>query len=276
MTGESYFFADHYWDAEMAYEQLLKKYQHSRHIDSVQPRRFAIAQYWLQTWRQDKPAFYAVNLTDESKPTRGMFGHSMRVFDRIRLDDPTGRLADDATLAMANAYLKDHKFLIADEHYTDLRKTFPSSEHQFQAHFLGMKAKLEAYQGPDYSANALIEAEKLIEQMRKQFPVDAEREREYLNREAARIRWLKAERDFLVAKRWDRRAEYGAARYYYQHLVADYPETPFGQQAAERLREINGLPDIPPQPLPWLVAAFPEEQDVKPLLNAPAAGTNWR
>ena len=268
MAGESYFFADYYWDAETNYEMLLKKYQNSKYIDAVQPRRFAIAQYWLELHRKDPQAFYELNLLDESHPMRDAFGHAMRVFDRIRLDDPTGKLADDATLALGNAHFAAGKFIKADEYYTDLRKTFPSSEHQFQAHFLGLKAKLEAYQGPDYSAEAINGAEKLVDQIRKQFPIDAQREREYLDREAARIRYLKSERDWLMAKRFDRRAEYGAAKHYYTGLVEDYPDTPFGERARQRLREIGGEPDIPEQPLSWLVAMFPEDDEVKTLMNA--------
>lgn len=272
MAGESSFFADHYWDAETNYEMLLKKYQNSKYIDAVQPRRFAIAQYWLELHRKDPKAFYELNFFDEATPTRDAFGHAMRVYDRIRLDDPTGKLADDATLALGNAYFAAGKFMKADEYYTDLRKTFPSSEHQFQAHFLGLKSKLEAYQGPDYSADAINGAEKLVDQIRKQFPVEAQREREFLDRESARIRYLKSERDWLMAQRFDRRTEYGAARLYYSGLVADYPETPFGGRAKQRLQEIGGEPAIPEQPLDWLVAMFPEDDEVKTLMNA-SSGT---
>lgn len=276
MAGECYFFADHYWDAETNYEKLLKEYQNSKHIDAVQPRRFAIAQYWLALHREDPRAFYELNLLDESTPTRDAFGHAMRVFDRIRLDDPTGKLADDATLALGNAYFAAGKFMKADEYYTDLRKTFPSSEHQFQAHFLGLKSKLEAYQGPDYSAESINGAEKLVDQIRKQFPVETQREREYLDREAARIRYLKSERDWLMAQRFDRRAEYGAAKHYYAGLVTDYPDTPFGERARQRLREIGGEPDIPDQPLGWLVAMFPEDDEVKTLMNASSSTPTLR
>ncbi len=272
MAGESYFFADHYWDAEIAYEMLLKKYQNSKYLDAIQPRRFAIAQYWLGLHRENPKAFYEINVFDQSTPTRDVFGHAMRVFDRIRLDDPTGKLADDATLAMGNAHFAAGKFIKADEYYTDLRKTFPSSEHQFQAHFLGLKAKLEAYQGPDYSADAILGAEKLVEQIRKQFPREAQTEREYLDREAARIRYLRAERDWLMAQRFDQRAEYGAAKHYYAALIESYPETPFGERAQQRMNEITGQPDVPEQPLSWLVAMFPDEKDIKPRLNAESIG----
>ena len=45
-------------------------------------------------------------------------------------------------LAAANAYFAAADYFRADALYTDLRKAFPSSEHQFIAHFLGLKTKL--------------------------------------------------------------------------------------------------------------------------------------
>jgi outer membrane protein assembly factor BamD (BamD/ComL family) len=123
----------------------------------------------------ESQAFWEFNFFDKRRPMRDTFGHAVRVFDRIRIDDPTGRLADDATLAAGNAYFTAGRYLEADNFYTDLRKTFPSSEHQFRAHLLGVQAKLRSYQGSDYSGIPLDEAEKLIKQIRRQFPHEAEK-----------------------------------------------------------------------------------------------------
>ena len=76
-----------------------------------------------------------------------------------------------------------------------------------------------------------------------------------------------------MAKRFDRRAEYGAAKHYLTSLAAEYPDTPFGERARQRLREIGGEPDVPEQPLGWLVAMFPEDDEVKTLMNASSSGT---
>mgnify|MGYP005847482653 CR=1 FL=1 len=266
LLGECCFFADRYSQAEEAFGRLVKRYPRTRYLDSVQARRFAVAQYWLQLDEQQHRPWYAVNLTERSRPVTDTFGHAVKILDRIRLDDPTGKLADDATLALANAHFARGEFLKADEYYTDLRKTFPSSEHQFRAHFLGLKAKLESYQGLEYSGKPLEEAAKLASQIRKQFPVEAQAERDYLARAFAEIRYRQAEREWHRAQRHDRRAEYGAARIYYDTLARDFRDTPFGQQASERLAAIADRPDVPPQKLAWLVKMFPERETVKPLL----------
>jgi len=267
MVGESYFFADRYPKAEAAYEQLLKQHPHSRYLDQVQPRRFAMAEYWLSLSREDPQSFYELNVADASRPGRDTYGHALRIFNRIRLDDPTGRLADDATMAIANAHFANGQFLLADEHFTDLRKTFPSSEFQYHAHLLGMKSKLLTYEGPDYSGVPLNEAETLFDQLRKQFPMQIRDDAEYLATEGARIQFLQAERLWERAQRRDRRAEYGAAKFYYDLLLRDFEDTPFATKAAARVAEIQGLPNVPPTRLSWLTSLFPDEETVQPLLT---------
>ena len=46
----------------------------------------------------------------------------------MRIDDPTGKLADDATIALANAYFEQERYLDAADTYEDLRVNFPSSQ----------------------------------------------------------------------------------------------------------------------------------------------------
>ena len=267
MAGESYFFADHYPHAEEAYELLLKDFSHSRYLDQVQPRRFAIAEYWLELHRKDPAAFYEVNLTDDTLPLRDAHGHAIRIYDRIRLDDPTGKLADDATLAAANAYFANADFLRADQYYTDLRVTFPSSEFQYHAHLLGLKSKLLNYRGADYSSVPLDEAEKLFGQLRKQFPHQLHEDAEYLARAGAEIRYKQAERIWQRGQRSDMRAEYGAAKFYYRNLLEKYADTPFADKARTRIDQLAGEPDVPPQRFGWLTNLFPDEDTPQPLLT---------
>jgi outer membrane protein assembly factor BamD (BamD/ComL family) len=266
LAGESYFFADYYPKANESFEMLLKKFPHTKYMDLVEARRFAIADYWLKLNEIESQAFWEFNFFDNRRPMRDAFGHAVRVFDRIRIDDPTGRLADDATLAAGNAYFASGRYLEADNFYTDLRKTFPSSEHQFRAHLLGVQAKLRSYQGTDYSGIPLDEAEKLIKQIRRQFPHEAEKERDFLTRAYAEVRFNKAQREWNMARYYDRRGESGAARFHYAVVANDYAETPFSRRAADRLVELGDAPDVPPQPLVWLVEMFPKEEDLRPLM----------
>jgi outer membrane protein assembly factor BamD (BamD/ComL family) len=158
----------------------------------------------------------------------------------------------------------------ADEYYGDLRTAFPTSEHQFKAHYLGLKTKLLCYQGSNYGGDALNEAEKLIKQIRKQFPKEAQDEKEFLSRAYAEVRFKKAEREWDAAQYFVRRGEYGAARLYQRTLVEDYEDTPFAERAQKQLAEQKDYPDVPPKYFEWLVDAFPREQPAKPLFYSDA------
>jgi TolA-binding protein len=268
MAGESYYFADNYDQANLTYEKLVKAFPNNRYQDQIDQRRFAIARYWLELDRQNPESFYYVNWFNKERPVRDARGNGLRVFSKISIDDPTGRLADDAVLAAGNEHFSSGDFYKADEKYTDLRKAYPSSEHQFLAHFLGLKAKLECYQGPAYGGTALDEAEKLIKQIRRQFPQEAQKEREYLDRAAAEVRFKKAERLMFIGQYYDHRSEFRAAQHYYAQVVQDFPDTPLAKTADERITQVAGLPPVPAKQLPWLIALFPESDKVKPLIEA--------
>jgi outer membrane protein assembly factor BamD (BamD/ComL family) len=264
MAAESYFFADSYPKANTYYEKLIKKYPGTKYMDTIDARRYAIAQYWLEITDRTPESMWGMNLTSARRPWRDTRGHALRIYDKIRIDDPTGKLADDATLAAANAHFVAGNYFKADEYYGDLRKAFPMSEHQFKAHFLGLKTKLLSYQGSQYSGDALDEADKIIKQIKRQFPNEARQEHEFLARAAAEVRFKKAEREWDLAQYYVRRGEYGSARLYQQTLVDEFDDTPYAERAREQLGEQRDLPAQPTKYGAWLVDYFPREEPAKP------------
>lgn len=267
-AGECAFFTDQYPKSNEYFEKLIKAYPNNRHMDVVDQRRFVIARWWVEETDKSKEPWWQVNLTNNAKPWRDTRGHAMRLYDKIRIDDPTGRLADDATLAAGNAEFSEGDYLRADDFYEDLRNNFPTSEHQFTAHFLGLKSKLLNYRGSSYSGDDLNEAEKLVKQIRRQFPNDYERERDFIDRTSAEIRYKQAEREFDRGAYYDFRGEYRAAIMHYQIVLKKFDDTPFAERCQKRIPEIANLPPVPPQKLPWLVNLLPEPDDIKPMVQA--------
>lgn len=265
MLGESFFFADHYPKSAQAYETLVKKYPNTRYIDAVDKRRFAMGRYWIEHQEVNPDWPVTPNLFDKDRPLFDKFGHGVRVLDKIRFDDPTGKLADDATMAAAVAQFKAEDYGRADELFTDLRKSFPNSEHQFQAHVLSLKCKLKIYQGPDYSLKPMDDAEAILKQIHRQFPQQVAEEREFLTNAWKEIRMNKVLHDWSMAKYYDRRNEHGAAREYYQRVREQYSDTSLAEEAAKRLDQLAEKPAKPDDPLPWLTRIFPTPERQKPL-----------
>ncbi len=271
MAAESSFFAEDYTKAENYYTKLVKDYPRTRYLDLVDSRRMAISLYWLQVAETKKSPFQVVNLTDKKLPWSDVDGHGRRVLEHLRLDNPTGKLADDATMELANEAFKKNDYQTAADTYSDLRMTYPDSPHLFKAHFLGLKAIVETYQGAEYDASSLDEAEKLVKKIVRSFPKEAQEEQVYLNRIFAEIRYKKAERLWFQADYRMKKGENNAARGYLNDVLKDYSDTPFAEKATEALAKIEDRPGDPPQRFEWLANMFPESDKVKPLIAVPEA-----
>ncbi len=267
MQAESLFFANRLTDASKVYEKLQKDFPRNRHNDRVAARLFSISRYWIDAARAGDDSWFKLNLTDSKRPTYDAKGHAIRVLDQIRYDDPTGRLADDATMAAAAEYIRQKDFEKADEFLTDLRETFSDSDHMFLAHLLGIRCKMEVYAGPKYSGLVLEEAQDLVQKTRTRFP-DKLRDKKYsemLARAAAEIAFHRAERLANRAQYRENRKEYGAAREYHRRLLAEFPDTPQAGESRKRLAQIENLPSAPTQRLAWLTEILPDTTKSTPL-----------
>jgi outer membrane protein assembly factor BamD (BamD/ComL family) len=259
LLGECYFFTDQYPKAQDTYDNLLKKYDNSRYLDTVVRRLFAIGHYWEQL--EDKNPHWPItpNLTDGERPLFDTFGNALKAYETVRLKDPTGPLADDSIMATASAYFRKGRYEDAAYYYDLLRKEYPQSEHQLQAHVLDLQSKLRMYQGQMYDGRPLDEAEKIADQTIRQF-------RHQLGAEAARVAETrdriaeqKAQRDWATAQFYEGKKQFGAARLYYQYIIKDHPASETARRAQARLEEIRNEPDQPVNRFRWLTDLFEED-----------------
>ena len=115
-------------------------------------------------------------------------------------------------MATANIYFQRGRFDDADYHYTLLRREYPRSELQFEAHLLGLQSKLRKYQGEDYDGTPLEEAKTLVKQLRMQFAGRlSNEEKERLRTVEGQLNLEIATRDYRMAEYFDGTKHYGAA-----------------------------------------------------------------
>jgi outer membrane protein assembly factor BamD (BamD/ComL family) len=260
MSGEANFFADRYQAAEDAYGMLLKKYPSTTRLDKITNRRFAIGRYWELKHASAPHWPLTPNFADKTRPWFDTAGHAIKVYERIRLDDPTGPLADDATMATANYYFVNHRYEDADYYYGLVRSEFPKSEFMLQAHTLGLQAKLLKYQGPDYDGTPLKEADELTKTLLTQFPAELGAERERIVKVQAEVRRQQAHREYSLAEYYHKGKHYGASKMYYESIAKLYPETELAKQSIARIEEVRGQPDSPEDKFEWLTGMFPESK----------------
>lgn len=263
LKSESEFFSDQYPEAHDTIGGLLKKYTNTRHLDTVVAREFAIGRYWEQLY-SSKPALpVQPNVTDGTRPLFDAFGYAVQAYERVRQNDPGGPLADDALMALGNAYFRRGQFENAAYHYDLLRKEYPNSDHLKNGNLLGLQAKMRVYQGSFYDGAPLKDAEKIADQTLQQFGKQLGDERERVARARAQIAEEKANRDFIIGKYYENRKSYGAAKLYYRSIVKEHPQTQIAAQAKTRLEAISDEPDEPPSRLGWLINTL----DPKPTIR---------
>lgn len=260
MRAESLFFADHYPGSSDAYARLLKEFENSRFLDTAVRRQFAMARYWEELQRKNPKYVISPNFFDRTRPMFDTMGNAIAAYDSVRLNDPTGPLADDSIMATANVYFVDERYSDADHYYDILRKDYPKSDYQMPAHILGYQAKLRMYQGPLYDQSPLVQARDLGRNTLLQFG-------DQLGEERARIetsqRWVGdqlAARGWNMAQFYENTAHYGAASRYYQVVVDEHAESQYAELARQRIGDIADEPAVPAEKLTWLANLFPGEK----------------
>lgn len=268
--AESYFFANEYSKAVGKYNDLLDKYPNTQHLDKVVRRQFDIARYWEKHHDHEPHWVTTPNLLDDTRPWFDTLGNAMKTYETIRLKDPTGPLADDSIMATANSYFLRGRYNDADYNYQLLRTEYPQSEHQFEAHILGLQCKIRKYQGPNYDGTPLEEAKKIVKQLKQQFGGQlTPEERDRLNTQLAQLNQAVAERDYSVAQYYDETEHYISAKYYYAKIAREFPESELAAKSRERYEQIAGEPDHPESSVGWMLDMFPENAERKALQQVP-------
>lgn len=267
LEGESFFFADRYVQANRAFEGLVADYSGSRYLDRAEQRRYSIALFWLNLKKNGAK----VALNDPKRPRFSLAGEAQRILHRIRIDDPTGKLADDATFTLATAYMDSGRFEEAADTFSYLRKDYPGSEYQFRSQMLELESLMKSYKGPDYDGTPLAKAQELRKQIATQFPDEASQNQDILAQQGALITNQLAQRDVEVGQFYERRGENRAAKIYYEKAQSDFSDSVFANELGQRIETVASLPPVPKPPAEWIKKVFPDAKSEKSII--PAGGT---
>jgi outer membrane protein assembly factor BamD (BamD/ComL family) len=250
LAGECYYFADDYPNASTAYQQLVIKYHHSKHVDNATRRLFKIGQYWEA---ESERSFSTFNFSNKSLPRYDTFGFAKKAYETIYINDPLGPVSDDALMALATAYYKrgryqgDDNFNQAAYYYKQLREEYPLSPHIAKAYENELYARTQAYLGSEHPERTLEEARKLAEVTLRQFGNELDStDRAGIVEIKEAILDKKAERLWTIGQFWDKKRYYGSARLHYERLIDEYPTSEYADRAQKRLIQIEKLPDTPP------------------------------
>jgi len=270
LMAESYFFSHDYADAVDIYDRLIKENASSKHLDKVIRRQFDIARYWEEHHQHEPHYATTPNLFDDTRQFFDTLGRALKVYENIRLNDPTGPLADDAIMATGNSFFLRGRYRDADYNYELIRTEYPQSEHQFEAHILGLQCKLQKYQGPDYDGAPLLEAKRLVKQIKVQFAGKLdEQERARLAIDEAALQKQLATRELKRAKFYEENGHNASAKFYYAKIQRLFPNTPIANEAQQQYVALEGKPDSPPVLMADVIKLLPDNAEREAVKQVP-------
>jgi TolA-binding protein len=251
--GEIRFRKGNYVGAHDTFEELVKDYPGTPHLDDAVAREFEIAQIWLN---QARPAEDREPLPWHARFKGGLpiidsGGHAVAVLEHVRQNDPTGPLADDAVKLIADHYAASGDHENAAFYYDQLANDHPKSPMLHDALVSSVDAKLNAYIGPEYDFAGLAEARETARRAMQLFPerqasTDSGND---LYNTLDLIADQEAERAFTYGEYFRSAGYIISAEYYFGMIAQKWPKSPWAEQAKAQLAELAELPREESRPL---------------------------
>ncbi|MCH7870586.1 MAG: outer membrane protein assembly factor BamD [Planctomycetes bacterium] len=156
-----------------------------------------------------------------------------RVWERI----PGTRMGEQALRLIADYYFAVGDFDLAQDEYARLVREYPSGRFTSQAMLRSAEAAEAAFPGIKFDDRALLEAEERYRQFRAAYPGrarDEDVESRLLN-----ISLRRAAKDLDIAQWYETARRPGAAAYYYQMILRDWPDSLEATTARQRLEALG-------------------------------------
>lgn len=249
--------------ANTTYEKLLNNFPGSPHLEKAVAREYAIADSWLAAGESQPkgkdpskpPGTPASPAKDDAvrtaswsdhfngrMPLVDVDGHALKAMEHVRQHDPTGPLADDATLRIADHYFARGDYENASAHFEQLIKDHPKSALLQRAQIGLIDSELKGYLGPEYDAAGLEKAAQTIRQTMTSFPDRPAALTEKLYHDLDLIADQQAAIAFHNGQFYKRTGYASGAEYYFGEVRARWPKSPWAEKAQAELASLAKMP----------------------------------
>ncbi len=234
-----------YVGAHDKFEELIKNYPGTNYLEKAVAREHEIAQIWLsqsnsEIETESKLPWYA--RFNGGLPFIDTSGHALQTLEHVRLNDPTGPLADRATKDIADHYFRKGDYESAAVYYDQLVNEYPKSPLLHSALLASIDSKMKSYIGPEYDFKGLEEARATTRKTLQMFPERLVSTGDELYQTLDLIADQEAERDYTVGSYYRRAGKVVSAEYYFGKIVAKWPKSEWAAKAKVQLAELAEMP----------------------------------
>ncbi|HYV36821.1 MAG TPA: hypothetical protein VE988_14025 [Gemmataceae bacterium] len=248
-----------YPGASERFIQLLNTFPSATHGQEAREHLFNIANYWLDETRdqmeqaknvKDGKAWITMPIMpvhwETSKPLLDIEGHALRLLDAVYMTNPMSAgdpsmLGEKALFYMGSVKFYREDYRDADHYFFQLVQNYKNGKFAPKALQLSIICKEICQGGAPYDARRLQEARDLIERARTAYPELQKTQGQWLDKQAVDIHNLQAEKDYEIARQFERTGHPGSAHFYYELVRRRYPGTTFAEKAEKKVIELRGL-----------------------------------
>jgi TolA-binding protein len=136
-----------YFAALLSFVRLLTEYPATGYLDQAVRREYEIAQLWMTQLDHQAPAGKKLPWfarLDGRLPLFGTREFALEALELVRHNDPTGPLADDAAVKLADYYMKRDEFDTAAQYYAQVAADHPKSPLSLYARRAAFRARIRS------------------------------------------------------------------------------------------------------------------------------------
>ncbi|HVT82412.1 MAG TPA: outer membrane protein assembly factor BamD [Phycisphaerae bacterium] len=205
------------------YEDLLNGFPTTELYMPTLEREYNIADAFLNGYKRKFLGFRVLPATEDA----------LELLDRIQDRQRGSALAEQAGLRKADYYYNAGKFEDAIAEYTLFLTRYKYSQYVRKAEIRRMEANLADFRGVLFDFTPLVSARTELATIVDAFPQSAEE----LQARAVedRIYQLEGQKDLEIARYYLRAGKKHAAGYYYNRVIANWPDTAYADAARKEL-----------------------------------------
>lgn len=171
--AETQFQSKKYVSAHDNFEKLHADYPATDYLEKLVSREYEIAHIWFKQLDPKTPSNQVIpwyRRFDGTLPIIDTSGYAVKALEHVRHNDPTGDLADDAAMELADFYLNHKDYESASIYYEQFLTDHSKSPLLQQVLHSAIEARMKAYLGPEYDGSTLEKAPSWSSETCSRFP----------------------------------------------------------------------------------------------------------
>jgi len=223
LAGEAELKRGRYYQAFERFDRQLSEFPAGRFFDRAIDREHQIAEAFLAGKKRILLGFVRLPAREEG----------LSILERIAEHAPGSSAAEKALLRIADDHFQRREHAEAIGAYDTFLALFGNSHNAAGAMLRAAQATYASFRGVAFDVTPLLDAEHRYRALAERFPVTAESAG--VRRTRLEIKELRAQKLFQTARFYGRTRRPGPARFYYQRVGRQYPQTTWAEMADQAL-----------------------------------------